>query len=238
MTHSRGVDCSRDETNLHRCCPHSGDLRQVGKQTSSRWDTFYFPAQLAGGFTLSDLLDKPWSQVSSLLPPVTCLQFLLRTRYTVQHSHCSSIFIECCQLTLSRFPPINFYFYPRKSPYEYVHSVRIELAKLILVGTRITYEATGDAGYLSFIYFKHTKLWSMDLASFSWVDSGVFPAKCASRWGPEPPPRFGKSAHIIRNYASSTYMWTSHVTPHAEKSSTKTWLDTGLQRVAPNGTSK
>ena len=30
---------------------------------------FYFPAQLVGGFTLSDLMDKPWSQVSSLLPP-------------------------------------------------------------------------------------------------------------------------------------------------------------------------
>ena len=30
--------------------------------------------------------------------------------------------------------------------YEYVHSVRIELAKLILVGTRIIYQATGDAG--------------------------------------------------------------------------------------------
>ena len=29
--------------------------------------------------------------------------------------------------------------YARKSPYEYVHSVRIELAKMILVGTRITY---------------------------------------------------------------------------------------------------
>ena len=27
-----------------------------------------------------------------------------------------------------------------------MHSVRIELAKLILVGTRITYQATGDAG--------------------------------------------------------------------------------------------
>ena len=35
-------------------------------------------------------------------------------------------------------------FYARKSPYEYVHSVRTELAKLILVGTRITYQATGD----------------------------------------------------------------------------------------------
>ena len=29
-----------------------------------------------------------------------------------------------------------------------MHSVRIELAKLILVGTRITYRATGDAGYV------------------------------------------------------------------------------------------
>ena len=63
--------------------------------------------------------------------------------HRVQHSHCSSIFIECCQLTLSRFPLINFY--ARKSPYEYVHSVIIELAILILVGTRITYQVTGDA---------------------------------------------------------------------------------------------
>ena len=30
-----------------------------------------------------------------------------------------------------------------------MHSVRIELAKLILAGTRITYQATGDAGFLS-----------------------------------------------------------------------------------------
>ena len=41
----------------------------------------------------------------------------------------------------------NILFYARKSPYEYMHSVRIELAKLILVGTRIIYQATGDAGY-------------------------------------------------------------------------------------------
>ena len=36
---------------------------------------FYFPAQLVRGFTLSDLLDKPWSQVPSLLHPSTCLHF-------------------------------------------------------------------------------------------------------------------------------------------------------------------
>ena len=34
---------------------------------------FYFPAFLVGGFTLNELLDKPWSQVSTLLPPGTCL---------------------------------------------------------------------------------------------------------------------------------------------------------------------
>ena len=31
--------------------------------------------QVVGGFTLSDLLDKLWSQVSSLLPPSTRLHF-------------------------------------------------------------------------------------------------------------------------------------------------------------------
>ena len=36
---------------------------------------FYFPAQLVGAFTLSNLLDKAWSQVSSLLAPDTCLYF-------------------------------------------------------------------------------------------------------------------------------------------------------------------
>ena len=45
---------------------------------------FYFPAQLVGGFTLSDLRDKPWSQVSSLLPPPgTCLQFLSRIGFSI-----------------------------------------------------------------------------------------------------------------------------------------------------------
>ena len=36
----------------------------------------------------------------------------------------------------------------KKSPYEYMHSVRIEHAKLILVVTRISYQATGDAGWV------------------------------------------------------------------------------------------
>ena len=35
---------------------------------------FYFPTQLIGGTTLSDLREKPWSWVSSL-PLGTCLHF-------------------------------------------------------------------------------------------------------------------------------------------------------------------
>ena len=46
---------------------------------------------------------------------------------------------------LSRLPLIIFY--ARKSSCEYVHSVRIELTKLILVGTRIIYQATGEYMY-------------------------------------------------------------------------------------------
>ena len=36
---------------------------------------FYFPAQLVGRFTLSDLVDKTWSQVPSLLLPHKCVHF-------------------------------------------------------------------------------------------------------------------------------------------------------------------
>ena len=43
----------------------------------------------------SRLLDKLWSQVPSLLPPGTYVS-LVFIAHRVQHSHCSSIFIECC----------------------------------------------------------------------------------------------------------------------------------------------
>ena len=41
----------------------------------------------------------------------------------------------------------NHVFYPRKSPEEYVHSMRINPPKMVFVGTRTTHQATGDAGY-------------------------------------------------------------------------------------------
>ena len=96
---------------------------------------FYFPAQLVGGFTLSDLLDKPWSQVSSL-PPGTCLQFLSRKGFSSVNFH---------RILLTHALVLSANQSQEKSPHEYVHSVRNELAKLILVGTRITYQATEDA---------------------------------------------------------------------------------------------
>ena len=37
-----------------------------------------------------------------------------------------------------------------------MHSVRIELARLILAGTRITYQATGDAGICTWYLVYHT----------------------------------------------------------------------------------
>ena len=36
-----------------------------------------------------------------------------------------------------------------------MHSVRIDTAKLILVGTKITYQAIGDVGMYSCLYIKH-----------------------------------------------------------------------------------
>ena len=57
------------------------------------------PAQIVRGFTLSDLLDKPWSQVSSLLtPPVHAFTLIAQK---VQHSHFSAF----CARRFRRFLP-------------------------------------------------------------------------------------------------------------------------------------
>ena len=63
-----------------------------------------FPAQLVRGYTLSDLLAKPWSQTSSLLPPRYVSSFLSRTGFTafpLFNLSCSSICVEFAQLALS-----------------------------------------------------------------------------------------------------------------------------------------
>ena len=81
--------------------------------SSTRIHRRFYPQRSSGQAVVTGVVPSPPRYVPSF--------FIL---HRVQHSHCSSIFIECCQLTLSRFPLVNLY--ARKSPYEYVHSVRIE----------------------------------------------------------------------------------------------------------------
>ena len=50
---------------------------------------FFFPHTLT-----FQLLDKPWQQVSSLLPPGSCLQFLSRTGFS--NPTARRFLIECC----------------------------------------------------------------------------------------------------------------------------------------------
>ena len=81
--------------------------------------------------------------MSSLLPPGTCLQFLSRIGFSIPTARRFSSNVANSRSRTFR----SSIFYATKSSYEYsyVHSGRIELAKLILVGTSSTYQATGDA---------------------------------------------------------------------------------------------
>lgn len=67
------------------------------------------------GFALSVLLDKKRSQVSSLLLPGTCLNFIThRVQFSIRTAR--RFFIEyCCYFMLSRFPPISLN--AREGPY-------------------------------------------------------------------------------------------------------------------------
>ena len=75
------------------------------------------------------LLDKPWSQVSSLLPPGSCLQILIAHR--VQQSHCSSIFYRVL-LTHALALSASQFVHKKKSQriYTSMHSAGLELTKL------------------------------------------------------------------------------------------------------------
>ena len=82
------------------------------------------------------------------MPPGTCLHFLSRIGFSIPTARRFHRMLLTHALALSAD-----HFFSRKSPYEYVHSVIIELVKLILVGTRITYQATGDACIFFFFFF-------------------------------------------------------------------------------------
>ena len=75
--------------------------------------------------------------MSSLLPPGTRVYFLSRIGFSIPTAHRLSS--NVAKLTLSRFSNVE------KLPTS-MHSVAFEPTKLILISTRTTYQATGDAG--------------------------------------------------------------------------------------------
>ena len=84
----------KEKTRKRRKRKRKGKKRKDKKSKEKRdkerrQGTFFF--LFSRTFTFQVLDNKPWSQVSSLLPPGSCLQLSSRIR-RVQQSHCSSIF--------------------------------------------------------------------------------------------------------------------------------------------------
>ena len=80
----------------------------------------------------SQLLDKPWSQLSSLPPPGSCLQFLSRIGFSNDYPiHCSSIFHRVL-LTHAIALPAGQFVHKKKSQriYTSMHSAGLVLTKL------------------------------------------------------------------------------------------------------------
>ena len=75
------------------------------------------------------ILDKPWSQASSLLPPVSCINFSIA--HMVQQSHCSPIFHRVL-LTYALALSASQFVHKKKSQRTYtsMHSAGLELTKL------------------------------------------------------------------------------------------------------------
>ena len=79
-------------TRIHHSWRRNSGLRKKRTKVKSGVNFFFFfPFQHT--FTLQ-LLDKPWSQVSSLLLPGSCLQFLSRIGFS--NPTARRLFIECC----------------------------------------------------------------------------------------------------------------------------------------------
>ena len=90
----------------------------------------YFQAPLVG-FTLSDLLDKPWSQVSTLLPAVSA-SILSRMGFSIPTARRLSSNVANSRYRAFRYCN-RFFFQEKVVSSTYVHSVRIEPTKLISV---------------------------------------------------------------------------------------------------------
>ena len=97
-----------------------------------------------GGFALSVLSDKPWSQASSL-PSPSCVRFFWRVGFSIPTARFD--FLRMLASRALALSAINsHFFYARKSRYECALGERLEPTKSTFVGARTTYQATGDAG--------------------------------------------------------------------------------------------
>ena len=80
-------------------------------------------------FTLSDRLDKSWSQMSSLLPPGRCFIFLSRKGFAIPTFQLL-ILVDFRQNLLTRAPvalSASVNFEAGKKPYEYIQVVSYAL---------------------------------------------------------------------------------------------------------------
>ena len=110
------------------------------------------PNSLEVLFTLSGLLGKPWSQVSTRLPPGTC--FLSLVGFSIPTARRFSSSIAISRSRAFRYQYSWSLFYARKRvPRTSRLSVKLESTKLIFVGTRTTYQATGDGGYMVYLVY-------------------------------------------------------------------------------------
>ena len=80
-------------------------MPRVARADPAKYIYIYIYIYILHTFTFQ-LLDKSWSQVSSLLLPGSCLQFLSRIGW-FSNPTARRLFIEYCQHTLSRFPQVN-----------------------------------------------------------------------------------------------------------------------------------
>ena len=103
-------------------------------------------------FLLFQLLDKPWSQVSSLFPTSKCLRF-----YRAESS-ASPTLVDIHQILATHVLELSerINFHARKSPYDHEHALgETRSHKSTLVGTRFTYHTVTPSGtplYLSSSY--------------------------------------------------------------------------------------
>ena len=102
-------------------------------------------------YTSFQLLDKPWSQVSSLLPPGYCLQFLSRIGFSnpTARRFSSMLLTHALALSASQFV------HKKKSPriYTRMHSGGLELARL----TCSLYHGPNNS-WSAFLFLHYTRL--------------------------------------------------------------------------------